>query len=93
MMANDGQIAEDTLFGPERLKRVPLIGTEATADFHQGAQPSCCNPDAVYMAAAEIMPASTETLLPRGSHPYMVRERGRTAALLDHKARSFVRSL
>ena len=54
-------------------KRVPLIGTKATADFHQGAQPPCCNPDAVYMAAAEIMPASTDTPLPRGSHPYMVR--------------------
>jgi hypothetical protein len=26
------------------------------------------------MAAAEIMPASTDTPLPRGSHPYMVRE-------------------
>lgn len=55
-------------------ERVPLIGTRATADFHQGAQPSCCNPDAVYMAAPEFTPASTETLLPRGSHPYMVRE-------------------
>jgi len=54
-------------------ERVPLIGTKATADFHQGAQPPCCNPDAVYMAATEIMPASTGILLPRGSHPYMVR--------------------
>ena len=62
-----------TLLGLERLKRVPLIGTEATADFHQGAQPSCCNPDAVYMAAAEITPASPEKLLPHGSHPYTVR--------------------
>ena len=40
---------------------------------HQGAQPPCCNPDAVYMAATDIMPASTETPLPRGSHPYTVR--------------------
>jgi hypothetical protein len=24
-------------------ERVPLIGTKATADFHQGAQPPCCN--------------------------------------------------
>ncbi len=55
------------------LQCVPLIGTKATADFHQGAQRSCCNPDAVYMAAAEITPASPETPLPRGSHPYMVR--------------------
>ena len=31
-----------------------------------------------YMAAAEIMPASTETPLPRGSHPYMVRGPWRT---------------
>ena len=54
------------------------IGTEATADFHQGAQLPCCNPDAVYRAAAEIMPALTETLLPRGSHPYMVRGPCRT---------------
>jgi putative transposase len=59
-------------------ERVPLIGTKATADFHQGAQSTCCNPDAVYMAATEIMPASTEKLLPRGSHPYRVRGRGRT---------------
>jgi len=54
-------------------ERVPLIGTKATADFHQGAQPPCCNPDAVYMAATEIMPASIEILLPHGSHPYRVR--------------------
>lgn len=55
------------------LQRVPLIGTKATADFHQGAQRSCCKSDAVYMAAAEITPASPETPLPRGSHPYTVR--------------------
>jgi transposase InsO family protein len=30
------------------------------------------------MAATEIMPASTENLLPRGSHPYTVRESRRT---------------
>ena len=31
------------------------------------------------MAATEIMPASTETLLPRGSHPYTVQARRRAA--------------
>ncbi|MGX0904831.1 hypothetical protein ACSSV8_003425, partial [Roseovarius sp. MBR-79] len=40
----------------------------------------CCNSDAVYMAATEIMPASTENLLPRGSHPYMVRVSGPNTA-------------
>ena len=49
------------------------IGTFAVADFHQGAQPPCCIPDAVYIAATEIMPPSTETLLSHGSHPYTVR--------------------
>ena len=53
-------------------ERVPLIGTKATADFHQGAQPPCCNPDAVYMAATEITPASPERPLPCASHPYTV---------------------
>ena len=52
------------------MERAPLIGTKATADFHQGAQLMCCNPDAVYIAATEIMLASNKTPLPRGSHPY-----------------------
>jgi len=56
---------------PSALQRVPLIGTKATADFHQGAQRSCSKSDAVYMAAAEITPASPEKPLPRRSHPYM----------------------
>lgn len=55
------------------LQRVPLIGTKATADFHQGAQRSCCKSDAAYRAAAEITPASPEKPLPRRSHPYRVR--------------------
>ena len=54
------------------LERVPLIGTFAVADFHQGAQSKHCNFDAVYMAAADQVPASTEKPLPRRSHPYMV---------------------
>ena len=45
-----------------------------TLTLHQGAQPPCCNFDAVYMAATEITPASTEKPLPRGSHPYMMRQ-------------------
>ncbi len=54
-------------------ERVPLIGTKATAELHQGAQPPRCNPDAVYMAATEMTSAATEKPLPSGSHPYMVR--------------------
>jgi len=53
------------------LQSVPLIGTKATADFHQGAQRSCSKSDAAYRAAAEITPASPEKPLPRRSHPYM----------------------
>ena len=64
-------------------KRVPLIGTEATADIHQGAQPPCCNPDAVYMAATVTMPTSTEKPLPRGSHPYRVQEQWSNAIEVD----------
>ena len=58
--------------------RVSLIGTFAVADFHQGAQSKHCNFDAVYMAAADQVPASTEKPLPRGSHPYTVRGAART---------------
>jgi transposase len=72
------------------LQRVPLIGTKATADFHQGAQRSCCKSDAVYMAAAEITPASPEKPLPRGSHPYTVRGQSR-ASLLEGAAGIFER--
>ncbi len=32
------------------LQRVPSIGTKATADVHEGAQPSCSKSDAAYMA-------------------------------------------
>jgi hypothetical protein len=56
------------------LQRAPLIGTKSTADIHQGAQQPRCNTDAVYMAATKITPISIENLLPRRSHPYMVRE-------------------
>jgi len=48
-------------------ERVPLIGTKATADFHQGAQPPGCNPDAVYMAATEITPAQPKRPCPAGA--------------------------
>ena len=105
MMANDANIAEDTLFEPERhrarrrtgrcasgatigtkaaawaphvhasdcpLDSLPLRGPALT---HQGAQPPCCRSDAAYMAPADITPASTETPLPRGSHPYLVARR------------------
>jgi hypothetical protein len=57
---------------------VPLIGTRATAHLHRDAQPPRCNPDAADMAAAEIMPASTKTPSPRGSHPYTARGWPRT---------------
>ena len=66
-------------------RRAPLIGTNATADFHRGAQPSCCNPAAVDMAAPEIMPALTETPLPRGSHPFTVRATLANDACGPHK--------
>ena len=59
------------------LQRVPLIGTFAVADFHQGVQSKYCNFDAVYMAAADQVPASTEKPLPRGSHPYTVQAQAR----------------
>lgn len=62
-------------------ERVPLIGTKATADFHQGAQLPCCNPAAVFMATTEITPASPERPLPRGSHPYKVQARWVTRGL------------
>ena len=48
-------------------KRVPLIGTNATADIHQGVQKTLCNSDDVYMATTEITPASTENLLSAGA--------------------------
>ena len=92
MMANDGHIAKDTLFEPERQKARAIDWDQSDRGLslrgpsvHQGAQPPCCNPDAVYMAAAEIMPASTDTPLPRGSHPYTVQanRRGMLPELLD----------
>ena len=49
------------------VKRAPLIGTKATADFHQGAQSPCCIADAVYMAVTEVMPDSTENPCPAGA--------------------------
>ena len=83
-------------FGPERLEARAIDRDQGDRGFHQGAQPPCCNPDAFgaafepvalaphYMAAPETTPASTEKLLPRGSHPYTVqgpwRTRGARAA-------------
>ena len=78
MMANHGNIAEDTLFEPERLAARAIDWDRSDRGLHQGAQPPCCNPDAVYMAATDITPASPEKPLPRGSHPYTVRARWAT---------------
>ena len=81
MMANHGNIAEDTLFEPERLAARAIDWDRSDRGLHQGAQPPCCNPDAVYMAATDITPASPEKPLPRGSHPYMVRAQWRAPAI------------
>ena len=91
MMANDGHIAKDTLFGPERLAARAIDWDRSDRSLHQGAQPMCCISDAFgaafetvalaphYMAATETTPASLEKPMPRGSHPYMVRGQWRGA--------------
>ena len=80
-MANDGSVAEDTLFERSADERVPLIETKATAvraalvlRSRRRIHGRNC-----------IMPASTEQPLPRGSHPYTVRAnpRGMLPELLD----------
>ena len=72
MMANDGHIAKDTLFGPERYRARAIDWDQGDRRLHQGAQPLCCNQDAFgaasgpvalaphYVAATEITPASIE---------------------------------
>ncbi len=56
MMANGGDIAEDTLFEPERSKARAIDWDQRDRGIHQGAQSTHCNQDAVYMAATDQMP-------------------------------------
>lgn len=78
IMENDGDIAEDTLFEPGRLR------TRATDLDHsdRGVSSGCADHRAaieppLFMAATEIMPGSTENSVTSRSHPYTVRENRR----------------
>lgn len=71
MMAIDGYIVKDTLFGPEHVKVRAIDWDQSDRGIHQSAQHRC-NSDAVYMAAPDQTPEPTDQPLPRGSHPYMV---------------------
>ncbi len=75
MMTSGGNIAEDTLFGPERFQAravAPMVRLwrndwdQCDRGIHQGAQPPCCRSDAVYMAATDRTPESQRSpLAPR----------------------------
>ena len=55
----------DTQFEPEH-PGVRAIDLDPSAGgLHQGAQPSCCRSDAVYMAATDQMPAPNKALATR----------------------------
>jgi len=79
MMAKDGNIVADTLFGPEGLKARAIDWDQNDRGIHQGAQHRCIA-DAVYMAAPDQMPDLTVSPLPHGRHPYMVECAGRTTS-------------
>jgi hypothetical protein len=55
----------DTQFGPEHPQVRAIDLDPGAGGFHQGAQPSCCNSDAVYMAATGHMPDPNKALAPR----------------------------
>jgi hypothetical protein len=65
MMANDGYIAKNTLFEPERQERAPLTGTQGLTRTFIRARGKHRRRDAEYMAAPDQLPKVTETLVTR----------------------------
>ena len=58
-----------TQFEPKRIKARAIDLDPSAGGLHQGAQPSCCNSDAVYMAATDQTPEHHRALAPR--EPYI----------------------
>ena len=55
----------DTQFGPEHLRVRAIDLGPSAGGLHQGAQPTCCRSDAVYMAATDQMLDPDKALAPR----------------------------
>jgi len=55
----------DTQFEPEHFEVRAIDLDPSAGGLHQGAQPSCCRPDAVYMAATDQLPDPNKALAPR----------------------------
>ena len=55
----------DNQFGPERREARAIDLDPSAGGLHQGAQPPCCNSDAVHMAATDQMPDPNKALAPR----------------------------
>lgn len=72
MMAKGGDIATDTLFRPKHPRVRAIDWDQSDRGLHQGAQLRC-NSDAVYMAATDLKPKTTDLPLSSGCHPYMAR--------------------